>query len=122
MGWTKRVLYAIVAAALLLLFGTLFFHQYESWSYVDSFYFATMTLTTIGYGDLAPTTDFTKIFTSFYSILGIGVMLYLLTAVIGSYLRRRMPFHGVISKFGKLRKSMRSRLNNSKKDKPRRAS
>lgn len=116
MGLTKRVVYAVVAATLLLLIGTLFFHRYESWSYVDSFYFSTMTLTTIGYGDLVPTTDFTKIFTSIYSIFGIGIILYLLTAVIGSYLRRRMPFHGVITKFSGFRKTMGKRLSNRRKN------
>ena len=65
--------------------GTIYFNQTENWSYVDSFYFSTMTLTTIGFGDLVPTRDDTKIFTSFYAMFGIGIMLYFLGSVIGGY-------------------------------------
>jgi hypothetical protein len=39
-----------------------------------------MTLTTIGYGDLHPTSDFTKLFTMFYSIIGIGIFVTLGTS------------------------------------------
>lgn len=109
MGLTKRVIYAVTTAALLLAIGTFFFHTYEGWSYVDSFYFATMTLTTIGYGDFVPTTDFTKLFTSIYSILGIGVMLYLVTSVIGEYLRKRGHVIRLVSGVNLLRKHLKRR-------------
>lgn len=40
-----------------------------------------MTLTTIGYGDLHPTDDFSKLFTMFYSIIGIGVFVTLIAQI-----------------------------------------
>lgn len=84
----KKVLSAIFLAMILLSIGTFFFHHYEGWSYVDAFYFSTVTLTTVGYGDLAPTTDASKIFTALYAFFGIGIMLYLLGTVIGQYASR----------------------------------
>ena len=48
---------------IILLSGTIFYHQIEKWSLLDSFYFSTTTLTTVGYGDLAPKTDLGKVFT-----------------------------------------------------------
>jgi len=53
--------------------GAVFFHLVEKLSYIDAIYFAAMTLTTVGYGDIAPQTDAGKIFTSIYAFLGIGI-------------------------------------------------
>src|SRR3712207_6170851 len=39
-----------------LLGGTIFYSTVEGWTIVDAFYFSVTTLTTVGLGDLAPTT------------------------------------------------------------------
>ena len=54
--------------------GTWFYHQVEGWSWVDALYFTVITLTTIGYGDLHPTTPASKIFTIFFIFIGLGVI------------------------------------------------
>ena len=81
----KTTLATIVA---LLLIGTFSLHYLEDWSYVDSFYFSTITLTTVGYGDISPSKDSTKIFVSFYAMIGIGIMLYALGSIIGKNIVR----------------------------------
>lgn len=45
---------------------------FENWPIVDSIYFATVTFTTIGYGDLAPTSDASRLFTAFFALTGIA--------------------------------------------------
>lgn len=55
--------------------GTLTYHYSEGWAWIDSLYFSVMTLTTVGYGDLTPSTTFTKIFTCFYVFGGLGITL-----------------------------------------------
>jgi hypothetical protein len=98
----KRMAFAAVIVLLLLSIGTSYYNYAEGWSPVDSFYFSTMTLTTIGYGDLAPTSDGAKIFTSFYAIFGIGVMLYILSSVIGVLVfRQERHFSKAFSKLGR---------------------
>lgn len=57
----------------LLLGGSVFFHQVQGWPLLDSLYFCVMTITTTGYGDLAPTMAVSKIFTMAYALLGIGL-------------------------------------------------
>src|SRR3989344_3461624 len=95
---------ALLIIAILLLLGTSFFHSVENWSFIDSFYFSTITLTTVGYGDLAPTKDISKIFVSLYSILGIGVMLYTLGSIIGkSAVEKGEYLHGLLSDIYDLR-------------------
>ena len=60
---------------LILLTGTLFYHSAEGWSWLDSLYFSVITLATVGYGDLAPTTAWSKIFTMAYIFIGFSVFI-----------------------------------------------
>jgi voltage-gated potassium channel Kch len=41
---------------------------------VNAIYFSVVTLGTVGYGDITPTTDAGKLFTVFYIIFGLGVI------------------------------------------------
>lgn len=72
---TKR-LFRIVAllAIALLVGGTIFFHYQEKWSWLNSFYFSTVTLATVGYGDFTPKTDLGKLVDIFYILGGIGII------------------------------------------------
>ena len=58
-----------------------------------SAYVSVVTLTTIGYGDLVPTTDLGKVFTMLYSLTGIGVIATFITAL-ATASRRQDPEAG----------------------------
>lgn len=55
--------------------GTVAYRFIEGWSWIDCVYFSVVTLTTVGYGDFAPVTTAGKLFTIFYIIIGIGLIL-----------------------------------------------
>ena len=57
----------------LLMTGMVVYHFVEGWPWLDSLYFSTVTLATVGYGDLHPTTTLGKLFTIAYIFLGVGV-------------------------------------------------
>ncbi len=95
--------------------GTLAYHNLEKWSYVDSFYFTGITMTTIGYGDLYPTTDAAKIFTVFFAFIGVGVVLFALSLLATTYFERREKAMGE-----SLQKKLIESVKKSRKDLKRR--
>ena len=64
----------MVTTALVIAGGSAFYMAVEGWSLIDAIYFSVITLATIGYGDLTPTTDIAKLFTIFYVLIGIGLL------------------------------------------------
>jgi voltage-gated potassium channel Kch len=64
----------LLMAFLLILTGTIFYALVEQWALVDSFYFAVVTLTTVGYGDLSPETTAGKLFTTVYILMGLSII------------------------------------------------
>jgi voltage-gated potassium channel Kch len=65
----------LISTSVVITIGTVFYHFQEGWGWLDSLYFSVITLTTIGYGDFSPATDLGKIFTIFYIVIGLGMIL-----------------------------------------------
>ena len=119
--------FATLLLVFLLAVGTVVFHNIETypdhyrveelrgqpWGYIDSFYFSAMTLTTIGYGDLYPTNDLSKIFTVVYAVMGVAIVLYALGVFAKWYITRSQRFEE--HEIAKLR-ALLHRHGNQKKD------
>jgi len=70
----------------------LFSYSCEGWSVVDSLYFGVVTLTTVGYGDMTPSTVPGEIGASVLSLAGVGVALGVLDQAIDSHFSKRAWF------------------------------
>src|ERR1700744_1351639 len=83
-------LVAAIALAILVV-GAIFYHHVEHLSWLDAFYFCTITLATVGYGDIVPHTDAGKLFTIFYVLVGIGIIATFANLLLkNSYARREL--------------------------------
>ncbi len=72
----RKHAFSLLSGGVVILVGlaTVVYHILEGWGWVDSFYFSTVAVTTVGFGDLVPTTDASKLFTVFYVVTGIGLV------------------------------------------------
>jgi voltage-gated potassium channel len=84
----RLVFVTVSALASLLVGGTVVYHYLEGWSWISSFYFTACTLTTVGYGDLFPTTDVARLFTAVFALAGVAIAFASLSILGTIYLQR----------------------------------
>jgi voltage-gated potassium channel len=80
--------------------GTVVFHRIEGWSILDSLYVTAQTVTTVGFGDLAPRTVWGRAFATVFMMVGVGIVLYALTSAVQSIVQSEM-----VATFGQRRLS-----------------
>ena len=90
----------MLAVLLAIVLGTFVFHTIEGWSILDSLYVTSQTVTTVGFGDLTPKTTFGRAFATVFMLVGVGVVLYALTATVQSIVQSEL-----INTFGQRRRS-----------------
>ena len=83
------------AAVFLILLGTVVYSLGEGWNVVDGFYFAVCTLTTSSIADpsLTLTHETLKIFTAFYVLTGIGILVELARELGIGFVKERETRH-----------------------------
>ena len=97
-----RTRLGLAAVGLAIATGTVVFHQLEGWSIVDSLYVTAQTVTTVGYGDLAPRTFYGRVFATGFMMVGVGIVLYALTSTVQTIVQSEMLFT-----LGQLRHSLK---------------
>lgn len=96
-----RLRLGIAAVGAAVATGTIVFHVLEGWSIVDSLYLTAQTVTTVGFGDLAPRTVYGRIFATVFMMLSVGIVLYALTSTVQWIVQSEM-----LLTFGQLRRSL----------------
>jgi voltage-gated potassium channel len=81
----KKFLVPILLLFLLYIIAIYAYHALEGWDWLKAAYFATTTLTTVGYGDVYPTNDASRLFTIFYIWSGISVAFMMIYTAIDYY-------------------------------------
>lgn len=89
-GWHDPAFRGVMQLTLvLLLTGTVFYARVEGWTLFQSLYFSVITLTTVGYGDVAPVTVAGRAFTMGYVLFGLGIVVALAAQIAGHATRRQ---------------------------------
>jgi voltage-gated potassium channel len=78
----RRYVWLIVVPVGLIVAGTAGFTLIEGWSLLDSLYVTVITLSTVGYGDLAPKSAAGRVFTIFLVLGGVFTLFYAAAEVI----------------------------------------
>lgn len=129
----RRRLAIILSIPIVLFFvGTMGYMLIEGWNFVDAFYMTTISLTTVGFGEVRPLSPLGRIFTVFLLLAGVSTVAYgLSTAVellvagdLVQQLRRRrmerdiarMKDHVIVCGYGRVGKSAVFSLDKSKRD------
>jgi len=121
MHQTKPALFVLL---LLLLGGTIGFHLIEGWPVLDSLYMTIITLSTVGFRELAPLSPQGKIFTSALIILGVGTLAYALTSTVETLIERglllqrrrvhmgikRLSDHVIVCGYGRMGRTVAEQL------------
>lgn len=87
----RQILFTVflIALSYIVLTALIMFNLEESQmfeDYFDALYWATTTLTTVGYGDICPTTDIGRIISMFSAIFGVAVIALPSGVITASYL------------------------------------
>ena len=81
----------LAAAAIgMIALGTVVMHYLEKLTWVKAVYFSVVSLTTVGYGDIVPTTDAGRIFVCLYLLAGIGIIAAFATTLIQNAVAKRV--------------------------------
>ena len=79
----SRIRIALLALVILVL-GTLLFHTIDNYTVIDSIYLTTATLTTVGFGDIAPQAGAARIISCILQLFGLAIFSKL-TAWLGGW-------------------------------------
>jgi voltage-gated potassium channel len=76
---SSRLFYPAVIIAIVVSIGTLGYRLLEGWSFVDALYMTITTMTTVGYGEVHPLSEYGRIFTIGLIITSIGIAGYVVS-------------------------------------------
>ena len=80
----KKIYKSVMLLAAYVLLGVFVFPQLEEgWTHTDALYFSMATMSTVGYGDISPSTDSARVFTMFMIFFGLLFVFVEVANVIG---------------------------------------
>lgn len=82
---TRYIDNGLIFIAALFIYGIIGTHYIMNLGWFDSIYYATITMTTVGYGDFLPSTGIQKIFATTLAIGGVGLLAYVFNIILTNF-------------------------------------
>lgn len=82
---TRYIDNGMILIIALFVYGIAGTHYVMDLSWIDSVYYATITMTTVGYGDYIPTTGIQKIFATTLAIGGVALLAYVFNIILTNF-------------------------------------
>ncbi len=79
--YLSKVYYAIFLLVLIIFTGTLGFMIVEAWTFLESFYMAIITISTVGFQEVHELSTAGQVFTAFLIIISFGTFAYAVSAI-----------------------------------------
>ena len=95
----NSVWYAVGMLVIVVIVGASIFHVLEGHTYLDCVYWAVVTTTTVGYGDIYPVTDAGRLFTCVYGLCSIGLVTYSLSLIAKNTLYQSLEEETAVESF-----------------------
>lgn len=76
-----QVWFIALSPPFLVLMGSVFYHYYENWSWIDSVYMTIITISTVGYSEIKTLSEMGMIFTIFLIIVSFALLTYSVTQI-----------------------------------------
>jgi len=83
--FTQKIVVLVCAIVVTLTVGMIFYHISEGWPYLDALYFSAISLTSRGFSEMRPTNWTSLLFSVFYLIIGMGMMIYTISSLVAYY-------------------------------------
>lgn len=95
-NYAKEGIAALVILSTYFCFGTVFYAKTLKISYFRAFYFSVITVTTIGYGEISPDTDFTKMVTVVNIFIGLALFTIAITFLLDYMAKKKEEYDNAV--------------------------
>ena len=89
---TRYVTNGLILIALLFAYGIIGSHLILELNWVDSVYYAVITMSTVGYGDYIPITPIEKIFSTTLALGGVALLAYVFNIILTTFQEKMSKF------------------------------
>jgi len=100
----RNIIISILLILGIILIGSIGYMKLENLNFLDALYFTIVTVSSVGYGDIYPKTEESKIFSIFIILVGVSSLFYLGASIISTIVEGKITSFIIWHSLAKIRK------------------